>query len=181
MTGVQTCALPIWNKDAEGLFRVVEDVLLRMMVHQYAHEILGKPEKSFHGHGPTFRDECNRIGKLLGFDRVRTSKKRGADANLPSCANWPHYVRPNVASYYRGAWPTPTLEQMEFLDSAPDGSLEPVNLWTKGESSSATSKGIPAVSQAEWHVLLSECPKLSVEARSVLQKLAEMHQIPAAA
>jgi hypothetical protein len=60
-------------------------------------------EDGFHGHGPKFRDQCNRIGALLGLPPVRTSKARGKDKALPSCAQWPHCVRP--ADYYLGAYP----------------------------------------------------------------------------
>ncbi|MHB8204796.1 MAG: hypothetical protein ACYDHG_13965 [Desulfomonilaceae bacterium] len=87
----------------EGRKRFLFDVLLHEMNHQYAEEILRKPEDSFHGHGPVFRDQCNRISDILGItQRVRTAKKRGKDKDLPSCAQWPHNVRPD--GYYLGAW-----------------------------------------------------------------------------
>ena len=34
--------------------KFVEDVLLHETVHQYQHEVFGRPEKSFKGHGPGF-------------------------------------------------------------------------------------------------------------------------------
>lgn len=95
---------PLINAGApmEGRKRFLFDILLHEMVHQYSHEALGIWEESFHGHGPVFRDECNRISTLLGItQRVRTCKKRGADKDLPSCAYWPHIVRPD--GYYQGA------------------------------------------------------------------------------
>ena len=55
---------------------------------------------TYHGHGPKFRDQCNRIGAMLGLPPVRTGKARGKDKGLPSCAYWPHCVRP--ADYYQG-------------------------------------------------------------------------------
>jgi hypothetical protein len=89
---------------AEGRFLLVADVFLHEPVHQWQHEVLGDLEDGYHGHGPKFRDRCNRIGALLGLPPVRTSKARGKDKALPSCAYWPHCVRP--AEYYQGAYDT---------------------------------------------------------------------------
>jgi hypothetical protein len=89
------------SRAAEGRYRFVTDVLLHEMIHQYQQEISGETDPSYHGHGPAFRDQCNCIGALLGLPSVRTCKKRGADANLPSCSQWPHNVRPH--DYYLGA------------------------------------------------------------------------------
>jgi hypothetical protein len=80
-------------------------VLLHELIHHHNEEILHEPEDGWHGHGPKFRDECNRIGALLGLSPVRTSKRRGADQHLPSCAQWPHTVRP--AAHYLGALADP--------------------------------------------------------------------------
>jgi len=93
---------------AEGRFRFVSDVLLHEMIHHYHQEVTGKRETAFHGHGPAFRDVCNRIGATLGLAPVRSSKKRGADTHLPSCAQWPHAVRP--PDYYLGAYIEPEEE-----------------------------------------------------------------------
>lgn len=86
---------------AEGRERFVSDVLLHEMVHQYQSEILGDADDSYSGHGPNFRDVANRIGAKLGLPPVRIAKARGKDKDLPSCAQWPHCVRP--ADYYLGA------------------------------------------------------------------------------
>lgn len=83
-----------------GLERYVEDVLLHEMVHQYNHEVLKEPDGSYRGHGPFFRDQCNRIGDMLNLPKVRTCKARGEDKDLPSCSQWPHCVRPE--DYYQG-------------------------------------------------------------------------------
>src|SRR5262249_3454414 len=88
---------------AAGRFRLVADVFLHETVHPWQHEVLGDLEDGYHGHGPKVRDQCNRIGALLGLPPVRTSKARGKDKALPSCAQWPHCVRP--ADYYLGAYP----------------------------------------------------------------------------
>lgn len=88
---------------AEGRFLFIADVFLHETIHQWQHEVLGDLEDGYHGHGPNFRDQCNRIGAMLGLPPVRTSKARGKDKNLPSCAHWPHCVRP--ADHYLGAYP----------------------------------------------------------------------------
>ena len=73
------------DKYAEGRFRFVADVFLHETNHQWQHEVLGDLEDGYHGHGPKFRDQCNRIGAMLGLPPVRTSKARGKDKALPSC------------------------------------------------------------------------------------------------
>lgn len=157
------------NRDPEGLMRVAEDVLLHVMVHQFAHECVGMKEESYHGHGPFFSEQCNRIGTYLDIGPVRKSKKRGPDAHLPSCSNWPHVVRPN--SYYLGAWPTPVSEQVEFW-----------SLFDSGDHKEIPETVSPAVlTEAEWLALMSESPKLNGLAASALKKLATIHKAPLAA
>ena len=90
------------DPSGEGLNRFVDDILLHEMIHQYAHEVIGKTEESYSGHGPVFKDECNRIGEIIGLPSVRDCKRRGRYAELPSCAHWPHNVRP--ADYYKGIY-----------------------------------------------------------------------------
>jgi hypothetical protein len=90
---------------AEGRMLYVEDVLLHESVHQYCEEVLHDEEKSYKGHGPTFAGECNRIGQALGLAQVRPAKARGPLKELPSCAQWPHNVRP--PDYYQGALAEP--------------------------------------------------------------------------
>ncbi len=86
----------------EGCFRFAADVLLHEMIHQFQMEFFpDRREEGYHGHGPWFRDQCVRIGAALGLPAVRDSKKRGKDKDLPSCAQWPHSVRPR--EYYLGA------------------------------------------------------------------------------
>ena len=86
----------------EGRALFIADVLLHEFVHQYQHEIDGEPEESYRGHGPRFAATCNRIGEKLSLPPVRVAKARGKDKDLPSCAQWPHCVRP--AGYYLGAY-----------------------------------------------------------------------------
>jgi hypothetical protein len=108
---------------APGRHRFVEDILLHEMIHQYHQEITGIDESSYHGHGPVFRDACNRIGASIGLPLVRTCKQRGADKDLPSCSYWPHIIRP--VDYYGGAYripsesPQPIRETFE-LPADPD-------------------------------------------------------------
>ena len=87
---------------AEGRFLFIADILLHESVHQFHDEITGQTENAYKGHGPAFRDECNRIGDILGLPRVRIAKARGPEKDLPSCAEWPHCVRPD--GYYLGAF-----------------------------------------------------------------------------
>ncbi len=89
------------EKYAEGRFRFVEDVLLHQSVPQRKHKALGNIERGYKGHGPLFAGKCNAIGARLGLPKVRPVKRRGNDRDLPSCAHWPHCVRP--ADYYLGA------------------------------------------------------------------------------
>ena len=70
------------------------DVLLHETVHQWHQEITLKQDLGYKGHGPAFRDVANRIGADLGLGVVRVAKARGKLKDLPSCAQWPHCVRP---------------------------------------------------------------------------------------
>ncbi len=89
---------------AHGRTLFVDDVLLHEMIHQWQQEISGKTDEGYHGHGPAFRNMANVIGARLGLGRVRTSKERGEDKDLPSCSYWPHIVRPKDPDYYQGAY-----------------------------------------------------------------------------
>ncbi len=93
---------------AEGRFRFTADVLLHETNHQHGQEVSGRTEEAYHGHGPAFRDNCNRLGAVLGLPSVRHAKARGKDRDLPSCAQWPHNVRP--ADYYLDAIRPPEEE-----------------------------------------------------------------------
>lgn len=93
----------------EGRALFVGDVLLHECVHEWHQEVTGHREDSYLGHGPQFRDTANRIGEALGLPPVRASRRRGRDADLPSCAFWPYNVRPR--GFYLGAWRNfPALE-----------------------------------------------------------------------
>lgn len=88
---------PLWEKTPEKIdaMRFGLDVLLHESIHQWQYEVAHETEDSYSGHGPVFRDKCNEIGARMGLGRVRMCKKRGKDAELPSCSQWPHCVRPD--------------------------------------------------------------------------------------
>lgn len=86
----------------EGANRFAEDVLLHEQIHQWQQEVTGQLEDGYHGHGPTFRDKANEISNDLGLGWVRTSKRRGPDSGLDSCAQWPHCVR--HPDHYHGVY-----------------------------------------------------------------------------
>lgn len=87
---------------AEGRYRYVADVLLHEMIHQWQQEVLTVIERGYPGgHGTSFRDKANEIGAQLGLPPVRAHKKRPGKTELPTCASWPHIVRP--PDYYLGA------------------------------------------------------------------------------
>ncbi len=95
-------ALKRGSGNLEGRFRLVADILLHEMVHQWQHEVSGALDKGYHGHGTAFRNKANEIGEKLGLPRVRSNRKDGKDRDLPLCSHWPHGVRP--PEYYLGAY-----------------------------------------------------------------------------
>lgn len=111
-------ALKKGERYAEGRFLFVADVLLHETIHQYHQEVTGETEDSYKGHGPAFRDSCNLVGEKLGLAEVRVAKARGPEKDLPSCAHWPHCVRPK--GYYKGAYiqPDDTAEAEPIDDEA---------------------------------------------------------------
>jgi hypothetical protein len=74
--------------------RLTDDVLLHELIHLWQYEVDGRTDDGYHGHGPSFAEKANAIGVRLALPRVRTSKRRGVDKDLPSCSQWPHNVRP---------------------------------------------------------------------------------------
>jgi hypothetical protein len=96
---------------AEGRARFTSDVFLHETIHQFAHEILDDLEPGYKGHGPRFAAKCNAVGEDLGLPPVRPAKARGKDRALPSCAQWPHNVRPE--GYYLGAYVGPDAGHTE--------------------------------------------------------------------
>jgi len=94
------------SKDPEGCFLVIADTLLHEMIHQYMQEVEGDAEEKYKGHGPKFRDHCNRIGKDLDFLPVKTAKEKSKElSDTPLCAYWPH----RKDAYYLGSFPSRTI------------------------------------------------------------------------
>ncbi|MGO9570484.1 MAG: hypothetical protein ACLP5H_23380 [Desulfomonilaceae bacterium] len=118
LTGTHPHMLP-GDEYKKGRFLFVSDVCLHETIHLWQDEVRGDLEPAYHGHGPLFRDKCNEIGAKLGLAPVRTCKKRGKDAELPSCSHFPHNVRPQ--GYYQGAYvrdheePKPLKGRLERL------------------------------------------------------------------
>lgn len=74
------------------------DILLHEMIHIWQCEKVwqGNPalyEKGSKGHGPSFAEKCNEIGKALSLPEVAVKGK-----GKPDCAYWPYNVRPD--GYY---------------------------------------------------------------------------------
>lgn len=85
------------NDDAMEIrfMEFLKDVLLHEMIHAYNDKVLHDPEDNYHGHGPLFRDECNRIGRQLGYPDVRTPKQTAQKfEHLEKCNYWPQTVCP---------------------------------------------------------------------------------------
>jgi hypothetical protein len=91
---------PHVGEPAEGRRRLVADIVLHEMIHQWQVEVSGAREPSYHGHGPTFCAQANRIGATLGLPAVIV-RNRGGSRELV-CAHWPHCVRDRA--YYLGAY-----------------------------------------------------------------------------
>ena len=100
---------------SEGRFRLIADVLLHEMIHQYQHEVLEVDEDSYDGHGPTFRDVANDLSKKMNLEgEVRASKVRPDKRHIPSCAHWPHNLR--KPGYYQGAYTRKWKERLSPVE-----------------------------------------------------------------
>lgn len=84
----------------EGRLRFVADVVTHEMVHQWHMEHSGISEDAYHGHGPSFTECANGIGRSWGLPPVVAKRRNGSEE--PRAAQWPHNVRP--ADYYAGAY-----------------------------------------------------------------------------
>jgi hypothetical protein len=69
---------------------------------EYHDEITGQVERGYHGHGPAFRDECNRIGKELGLPPVGTAKVGEPLESPASVMPRPRSIRPPPGERCRG-------------------------------------------------------------------------------
>jgi hypothetical protein len=91
---------PHIRNTGEGAFRFVADVLTHETIHQWAIEVTGATEDSYHGHGPAFAAKANEMGASLGLEPVVVRNRGGS--KLAKAAQWPHCVRPS--EYYLGAY-----------------------------------------------------------------------------
>jgi hypothetical protein len=143
---------------AEGRYRVVADVFLHESVHQWQHEVLDNLERGYRGHGPLFAGRCNEIGAALGLPPVRPAKARGRNKGLPSCAQWPHNVRPE--GYYLGAY------------DPPEGRKD-----QKGEGQEGEGNGQPDTAEALLDALIDVARKLGAHfSDEQLKKLLKWRQ-----
>jgi len=84
---------------ALGTSRFLLDVVLHETTHQWQFEIAETPEQSYGGHGSHYATKCNEIGARLRLEQVVAKRrKKGKSKDRPSCAYWPHIVRPD--GYY---------------------------------------------------------------------------------
>jgi len=93
--GTNKAVVNLWP--AIGTVRFILEVLFHEIVHEWQHEIAEKPEHRYGGHGRLFAAKCNDTGAVLGLPRV-VAKPRKNSKDSPSCAYWPHNVRPD--GYY---------------------------------------------------------------------------------
>jgi hypothetical protein len=88
----------------EGRFLFTADVLLHEMIHHYNDEIAHENEAGWHGHGPKFRDECNRSGRASGW--ARCAPRSGA-ARIRTCRAAPSgHTTSDRRSTISAPWPT---------------------------------------------------------------------------
>lgn len=74
-------------------YRLVAEVLLHEMVHQWGREVATQGEPGWRRHGTAFCAKCNEIGRQLRLLPVRTACEAGNKSTLASCARWPHNAR----------------------------------------------------------------------------------------
>ena len=86
------------SHDPHGIQRFVHDILLHETIHQYHMEVLQHAEDSYDGHGPRFRIRPTVLAPVWACHRSAPRRCRKQHRHLPSCAQWPHNVRPR--DYY---------------------------------------------------------------------------------
>jgi hypothetical protein len=81
------------KKYAKSRFRLVAEVLMHEMVHQWFQEVVPERDSNVPCHGDDFCSKCNEIGALLRLLPVRSDAGPDELSELPSCAFWPHNAR----------------------------------------------------------------------------------------
>lgn len=87
------------SRDTTPSYRLVAEVLLHEMVHQWGREVASPEETGWRKHGVDFCAKCNEIGRQLRLLPVSTAHAAGQNRALPSCARWPHNARRLGASH----------------------------------------------------------------------------------
>ena len=74
-------------------YRLVAEVLLHEMVHQWGREVAGGDSRRWRRHGASFCQKCNEIGRQLRLLPVSTAVEAERNPALISCTRWPHNAR----------------------------------------------------------------------------------------
>jgi hypothetical protein len=84
---------------AHGRYRLMSDVLLHEMIHQYQREIMKNPgytkTKRYCCHGKSFCQKASEIAKKIGLEKVRPNRQ-------PASKQWPGSARDK--EYYLGSY-----------------------------------------------------------------------------
>jgi hypothetical protein len=79
---------------ADGVCRLIEDLLLRLTVRQYVIEHLGHPQEGSYGdYGPLFCEQANRVSVALKLGSVVVRRRPLDGDEVPLAAFWPCCVR----------------------------------------------------------------------------------------
>jgi hypothetical protein len=79
---------------AEGVARLLGDLVLREAVRQFVREVERDEEAGYDGYGPRFVAHANRIGGRLGLAPVVARLRRGMPVSAVPASRWPWGVRP---------------------------------------------------------------------------------------
>jgi hypothetical protein len=74
-------------------YRLLAEVLLHEMVHQWRREVVDDDDRRWQDHGAAFCRKCNEIGRELKLLPVQSDLESREGSPLPSCARWPHNAR----------------------------------------------------------------------------------------
>ncbi len=73
--------------------RLVAEVLMHEMVHQWGREVGHSDDRRWRHHGTSFCQKCNDIGRQLRLLPVGTAREARRNPGVASCARWPHNAR----------------------------------------------------------------------------------------
>jgi len=86
-------SLRLQKRTIKKRFRLVAEVLLHEMVHQWGREVVTANEYDWRDHGVAFCEKCNEIGRQLRLLPVSIAHDAKHNPTLASCARWPHNAR----------------------------------------------------------------------------------------